>query len=66
MVVIAGVEFDENGVRNDILSADSQQIFRQKMDCVASQYSNTFRTEFSHNGSSVVLHVNNTNIIKHS
>jgi len=53
----SGVEFDENGVRNDILSADSQQIFRQKMDCVASQYSNTFRTEFSHNGSSVVLHV---------
>lgn len=53
----SGVETDENGIRNSILSTSSHQIFQEKMNCVTSQYSETFQTQFTHNGTSFVMHV---------
>ena len=55
--LITGVETDENGIRNSILSTSSHQIFQEKMNCVTSQYSETFQTQFTHNGTSFVMHV---------
>lgn len=53
----SGVEFDEDGVRRNLLSPSSQQLFQQKMKCVSNQFSNAFRTEYSINGTSIVLKV---------
>lgn len=56
----SGIEFDEHGVRNSLLSSpSSQRIFKEKMSCVSNQYSNAFTTEYSINGTSVVLKVIN-------
>lgn len=53
----AGVEFDDERVRRSLLSPSSQRIFEEKLRCVREQYSNTFKTEYSVNGSNVVLQV---------
>lgn len=53
----SGVEFDEDGVRRHLLSPTSQRLFQQKMTCVSNQFSNAFRTEYSINGTSIVLKV---------
>lgn len=61
----SGVEFDDEGVRRSLLSPASQRLFKEKMSCLSDQFSNTFRTEYSINGSSVVLkvcHVHNLHI----
>ena len=54
----SGIEFDEDGIRNSLLSSPStRRVFQEKMSCVSHQYSNAFRTEYSINGTSVVLKV---------
>lgn len=53
----AGVEFDDEGVRRNLLSPSSQPVFREKMNCLSNQFSNAFRTEYSINGTSFVLKV---------
>lgn len=53
----AGVEFDDERIRRSLLTPSSQQIFEDKLRCVREQYSNTFKTEYSVNGSNVVLQV---------
>ena len=46
----AGVEFDDQGHRSGLLSNQSQSTFQQKMNCLSNQFSDTFQTEFLHNG----------------
>ncbi|EFX65708.1 hypothetical protein DAPPUDRAFT_303549 [Daphnia pulex] len=53
----SGVEFDEDGVRRNLLSPPSQLKFQQKMNCMSNQFSSAFRTEYLINGKSVVLKV---------
>jgi predicted metalloendopeptidase len=53
----SGVEFDEDGVRRNLLSPPSQRLFQQKMTCMSNQFSNSFQTEYLINGTSVVLKV---------
>ena len=53
----AGVEFDDEGHRSGLLSTESQTFFEQKMKCLSNQFSDTFQTEFLHNGSGIILKV---------
>ena len=60
----SGVEFDEEGVRRNLLSLPSQRLFKEKMTCLSDQYSNVFRTEYSINGTSIVLKVKKAALVQ--